>query len=266
MVECSLPHYPTSRSGVPIIKNEKIDDDAEFLISQFDPTYLSNPRPMDIEGFAERLLGLSIYYNNLSHNGCIWGRMVFNNRQIPVYDLETNEAKYCPVDRDTIMIDNSLLEDKMEHSFRFTIGHEAGHRVYHGQIYYESGGQMTLTGFPPASTACRSVDIQGNSSNHGLADDHNWIEHHANYFSAAVLMPKSAMEIVCNDPEIIKMGREEFPTEKASSFAVVVADVFNVSPQSAQIRIDKLKLGPEHQKNRMRQMVLFCNEDKQAAI
>lgn len=243
------PHFNCKKNGVPILKNDAIEHDAEMFIRDFDEDILKNPGPVDIEHFVEFYLNLTPEYNNLTNCGMILGRMVFNDTdKMAVYVPETHTAEYIFAERGTVMIDNSLLED--EHRFRSTMGHEAGHWIYHPAYYYVDPYQMTL--FPSTdkiTTACRKPDIEGGDCPDGgrkvLTTDHDWLEHHAKYFSAAILMPKEAMRIVCMDEAQRKAIRQEFPGFENQMLAAMVSEVFNVSVESARIRISQLGFGFE---------------------
>lgn len=241
-------HYRTGKNGVPILKNTDIETDAELLLRDYKPELLTDPQPLDTDDFTESYLGLNIHFENLSRDQSIWGCMVFNNRQIPVYVPKHDRNDYCAVDADTVVIDNSLLDGPNEYALRSTMLHECGHSLYHEQIFKEDDNQLSfLCDEPSEKTAvavCRWVDIQGNENKQKkLATDREWIEHHAKYFSAAMLMPKSAMRIYCKDPKIREAASVNFPGGENEALAGCVAEIFNVSPVSARIRIRQLGLG-----------------------
>lgn len=237
------------KNGVPILSHDEIDTDVEMFIRDFKPELLKKPGETDIEGFVEFYLGLTPEYNNLTHCGLILGRMVFNdNNKIPIYDPEIKRAEYIFARRGTVMIDNTLLED--EHRFRSTMGHEAGHWIYQQSYFYKDPFQMTLfSDMENTSTACRRFDIEGGECNEGrrksLVSDHDWLEHQAKYFSAAILMPRAAIKIICGDEELRRRFQETFPGCEEEMLASYVADVFNVSVESAKIRIRQLGYGFE---------------------
>ena len=241
-------HYRVREGGIPILKDREIEEDARYLLFQYDKSLLTDPHPLDVEDFTERFLGFSIHYENLSFNGCIWGMMVFNNQQIIVYDPEKDSIAFPKVDANTVVIDNSLLDMPNEYAFRSTMIHECGHGLYHPQIYRIDENQMSL--FPLAdenkliNTGCRSTDIQG-SGKRKLVTDLDWIEHHAKYFSAAVLMPRSAMDIVCGDKDMRESLIKTAPGYELDTLALKVSETFNVSPASAKIRITQLGYGFE---------------------
>lgn len=241
------PRFRCRKNGVPILSNDDIEHDAEMFIRDFNEDLLKHPGEVDIEKFAEYYLGLIPEYNNLTHCGLILGRMVFNdNNKVAVYDSETGRAEYISAKRGTLIIDNTLLED--EHRLRSTIGHESGHWIYQQSYYHIDQNQLTLFSNADATTtACRKSDIEGGECPQGgrknLTSDHDWLEHQAKYFSAAILMPRAAMKIVCGDERVRKNLSAELPGFEEEVLAGHVSEVFNVSTESARIRIKQLGYG-----------------------
>lgn len=80
--------------------------------------------------------------------------MVFNNTKIIIYNPTENCADEEPVDAFTIVIDNSLLEERKEHAYRSTVTHECGHRIYHEKYY-------VLPKDHPPYTSCEAKNIIG---------------------------------------------------------------------------------------------------------
>jgi len=246
--------YKTGKTGVPILRNADIDADAELLLQDYNPDLLKNPQPLDVEDFTENYLKLNMHFDNLSHDGSIWGCMVFNKGHIPVYVPEHDRAEYCPVEANTVLIDNSLVDDESEYAFRSTMMHECGHDLYHSQIYKENDSQISLFLMGKqqeiiSATVCRSIDIVGNGQR-SLKSDQDWIEHHAKYFSAAILMPKSMVNHICSEPTLRKDLTTEFCGFEEEFLAAHLSNIFNVSPTSAKIRIKQLNLGFENIPNR----------------
>ncbi len=255
------PQFRCRNNGVPILSHDEIEFHAEQFIKDYNADLLKNPGEVDVENFAEFYLGLTPEFNYLSHCGLILGRMVFNDsKKIAIYDSETKKADYISADRGTVMIDNILLDD--EHRLRSTIGHEAGHWIYQQAYFYVDPYQMTLFDtLDKTSTACRKFDIEGGECADGvkrtLSTDHDWLEHQAKYFSAAFLMPRAAMKIVCEDEAMRKNLSDEFPGFEDTFLASHVADVFNVSSESAKIRIKQLGLGFEASRTAAKNPTIF---------
>ena len=92
------------------------------------------------------------------------------------------------------------------------------------------------------ATACRKSDIEGgDGSRKTLSTDHDWLEHQAKYFSAAILMPREAMRVVCGNESMRSRLTAEAPGFEEIFLANHVAEVFNVSVESARIRIKQLE-------------------------
>ncbi len=237
------PKIRKLRSGIPILKNCEIDTHAEAFLRDYDATLLTTPKPVDIESFAEFYLGLSLDYVYLSHCGLILGRMVFQEVEpVPVYLPKEKSADYLYAKRGTLLIDNTLLDDRKEYRLRSTIGHECGHWVFHSDYYAGKNKRNHQKNTqPPELTGCKMNDIEGGAGISGrrmLTTDVDWLEHHAKYFSAAVLMPKTPFLQAVAD----LTGEGLLPEAKLSEKLAVI---FQVSPASVKIRLKQLSV---HQK------------------
>ncbi len=244
-------------NGVPILSNNGIDSQAEALIADYDPSLLKTPRALDVDDFTENYVGLRLHYTYLSHNGFIWGRMVFHNTKILVYDPVGNCADEEAVDGNTIVIDNRLLDEKKEHALRSTVMHECCHGIYH-YSYYCLGKPSAMAHQP--YTSCEAKNIVGPDRNSGrLQAEIDWIEHQAKYFSAAILMPRTSMSRICKSP-YIKFGIfENNPGSENDALAAYIGKLFNVSCESARIRITQLGLDYKTKSRRTGNFFSFGN-------
>lgn len=234
-------------NNIPILSNSKIDDHVEALIGDYDSSLLSKPQALDVEDFAENYLNLSFHYADLSHNGFIWGRMVFNDAKIIIYNSEAKCADEEPIDAFTIVIDNGLLDEKKEHAFRSTVMHESGHAIYHDEYYFIDYSQLPLEDESETNhlpyTSCETKDIIGVSTvSRRLETDHDWMEHQAKYFSAAALMPRATMKMLCTDSKIQQFCFGEHPGYENDALVAIVSKTYNVSCESAKIRLKELNL------------------------
>lgn len=237
-------------NNVPRMSDAEIERHATLYLKDYKAELLKVPQSLDVEDFAEGYLGLHFHYTNLSHTGFIWGRMVFNNTMIIVYDPEKNVADEEPVKANTIVVDNSLLEEDREVNFRSTVMHECGHSVYHPEYYCIDYSELSLGTKVDVNrlpyTYCKSGDIMGEwagGKKRKLVTDHDWLEHQAKYFSAATLMPKEAMMVLCRNPTVQTYCFEKHPKLENDALVAIVARRFLVSQASARIRIKQLKLG-----------------------
>lgn len=232
------PILRKQRSGIPIMRNSEIDAHAEEFLRDYSPSLLKMPQPVDIEAFAEFYLDLVLDYAYLSHCGLILGRMVFQETErVPVYLPEEKCADYLYAKRGTLLIDNTLLEDRKEYRLRSTIGHECGHWIFHSDYYTVMDKRKHYRNVRlPEIAGCKKTDIEGGSDMVGrkkLVIDADWLEHHAKYFSAAILMPKTPFTNAVSD--LAGNGRES-----GVDLQEKLADIFQVSPASVKIRLSQL--------------------------
>lgn len=85
-------------------------------------------------------------------------------------------------------------------------------------------------------TGCKKTDIEGGTETSGrkrLTTDIDCLEHHAKYFSAAILMPKIPFLQVVSE----LTGKGSLPETELSE---KLAAVFQVSPASAKIRLEPI--------------------------
>lgn len=227
---------------MPILSNNEIDAIGERMAVDFDRTVLFDPHPLDIERFVERYLKMPIEFMYLSHCGVYMGTTVFQTTdRLPVYIPEENRAEYVHVDAGTVVIDGSLDAAEHEHCFRFTLGHEGGHGIFHPSYFLNTIGSTERddTGI---YVRCRSdfkASRKGLSGFRSLTDAER-AEHQANRFSAAVLMPKSAVKLsLAAKPN---NGSEQWILDAMNQ----ISNTFNVSKEAAFYRLKDLGVIENH--------------------
>lgn len=245
MLNCRIKR---NRNGVPILSRKEIDGIGEALAEDFCPAALKTPQPLDVDGFAERYLHMTQDYQFLSHCGVYLGMTVFNDtNHIVVYDPVAEKAKYISAKANTIIIDNTLLQESKEHRYRFTMGHEApGHAFLHQEYFAVDPNQLSfLTPNDAAQFQCRVDSAQLlREKPKDTWDDRDWMEWQANAMASAFLMPETMVRKVVADLRQ-EMG-VQYCKGHESRFAHVaaarVSNVFNMSFQAANIRLKNLNL------------------------
>ena len=230
------PHFRKSRSHVPILKKKEINETAELYAKYFMPQIIDSPQPFNIEGFIEFYLELQLDFQFLSNNGMYLGMTVFNDtNRVIVYSPKNNRAEYFHADQGTIIIDNRLLtEKKMEHRYRFTLGHECGHWIYHRCYFEYDPNQLTLFDeFDMPFIQCRETNQNHFCCQNKNRDDLEWLEWQADMFSAGILMPSSSVHCLLQNGDKTHLLDE-------NSMIKLVSDVFNVSEQAAYLRLVNL--------------------------
>lgn len=233
-------HLDFGTNKVPVLRHNDIENHVDALIADYNPALLEQPKALDVDDFTENYLGLHMHYTYLSHKGFICGRMVFHNAMILIYNPKTGLVDEEPVEKETIVIDNNLLAEKMDHVYRSTVMHECAHWVYH-RLYY-SIDKLQYKNPRPPYTMCDMKSIIGRTVPGQLCSDHDWIEHQAKYFSAAILMPRKAVFKIYHEPFVKQYIRENCVGRENDELARLMAKAFHVSKESAVIRLKSLRL------------------------
>lgn len=214
---------------------------------EFCPKALEAPQPIDEDRFLTEYLGLTQDFKYLTHCGLYLGMIVFeDSNKIPIYDEATNRAEYISVKKGTVIIDNSLLEENQEHRYRFTAIHEGGHWLFHRHKYCKKIGQVSVYDVSDVNNfKCRANNIDFKFKPLEQWNDDDTMEWQANYFSSAVLMPKSMMVKLCNDKNTIKeLICQSYWNNYLYNNLLInkVSEVFNVSKRAAEVRLNNLNL------------------------
>lgn len=233
------PSYKTKKNGMPVLSKDEIDNIAERYLLDFNPATLQTPQEIDIDGFAFNYLKLNQDFHFLSHNGIYLGMMVFNDtKKIPVYIPEKNEAEYVTAKARTMIIDNSLVEENQERRYRYTVGHECGHDIFH-RSYYVKGLPNQISMFTDMIDEplirCRVSNYNNNKDEHRLKTEKDWMEWQSNYMSSALLMPKSMVI------KVVKSLNYDINDIFTPHFYVnEISEIFNVSSEAAKYRLEGL--------------------------
>lgn len=241
------PAFRTKTNGVPILSKIEVDEIAERCLLDFCPEVLIIPQPIDEDRFLTQYLGLTQDFQYLTHCGLYLGMMIFEDSdKIAVYNQEENRADYINAKKGTVIIDNTLLEENQEHRYRFTAIHEGGHWILHKHKFCKPIGQVSLFEmYNLRNVQCRANNIDGKYKPLQRWNDDDTMEWQANYFSSAVLMPRSMVFKVCNDKDTIDEinFRCWGYNELYNDFLIIkISEVFNVSKKAAEVRLINLNI------------------------
>ena len=81
-----------------------------------------------------------------------------------------------------------------------------------------------------------------------LYTDHDWIEHQAKYFSAAILMPRKAVIKIYKEPFVNQYIQENCRGRENDELVRLLSKTFHVSQESARIRLVSLGLSRKTRK------------------
>ena len=230
------PTFKTSKTNVPILSKSEIDTIGEDLIRDFCPRAMETPMEIDVDRFITNYLGMEQDFQNLSHCGLYLGMTVFNDTDmIPVFNFEKWQAEFISAKAGTIFIDNSLLDPKQDHRYRFTAGHEASHGILHSAYFSYDPNQTCLYDDRLPMVQCRADSTKVCKPGFGpKSTDRDWMEWQANCLSSALLMPRRMV--------IQAARRAERRSNSANAALEAVTSIFNVSNEAAYYRLIDLGL------------------------
>ena len=250
------PQIRYTRSGVPVLSRRQMDQMAEQYLADFRPDYLKDPQPVDIEKFAVEYLQLNQDFQFLSNTGIFLGMFVFHDTdKVEVYDEEKDEAKYVSEKANTIVIDKSLLRAGQEGRYRFTMGHEIAHGLFHKpyvdpyaeylDVFYGNRQQ----GHGETIFRCNLSDRAFESKPEDKWTDMQWKEWQADAFSSSLLMPETMVKSVAGDYDA------KSSSQIAEEFLIAdVARTFDVTISAAKVRLTTLGIIWEEDRQLRRQI------------
>jgi hypothetical protein len=189
-----------------------LDAIARKTLKAYAPMLLNGqPSAVDVEKLAG-WLGLCIEYQCLRKNGLILGEMVYDTSYVPVYFRDRKCYDLILVKGKTIILDESLLNNRNDGRLRFTCAHEIAHWLLHKEVYTGTGQAAAL------------VNSQKSS------EENPAIERQANQLATALLMPTAQ----------VKKAFYNFQSEHDP--AVTLAVLFGVSKQAMGIFLREHRL------------------------
>ena len=142
---------------------------------------------------------------------------------------------YLSADKTTIYVDHYLF-DNVETRYLFTLAHEVGHLVLHGHLYPELESEEDWKAF------------HAELASHTL----NSAEYQANSFAGLMLVPEQDLPAAAQEcyRRLAGVVRASYPNVENllateafwDQVAREVANTFNVSPQTARIRLENDRL------------------------
>lgn len=264
--------YRTKESGLPVLSKTEIDILAEALVYDYSPDCMKEPQPIDVDMFCESYLGLNQDFVYLSNCGVYLGMMVFEDTdKVVIYNPEKDRAENMNVKKNTVLIDNSLVDTSIdhqveairknslihprdkrmkvdqllqkkkaqEHRYRFTMGHEtAGHAILH-KTYFD---RLSKESQAPVIQCRKSTNCLSHKDVRSYTDS-DWMELQADFMAGSFLMPASMVK------EALRRIEDKldamWSTYRHYFMVMHISQVFNVSIDAACIRLKHLGYIPE---------------------
>jgi Zn-dependent peptidase ImmA (M78 family) len=238
------------KNNVPVMSAKEMDELAEMLIEDYKPALVKEAQPINYEHFLEVYLGVNLQYLDITADETILGMTAFDDGRVQVYDNELGREKSIEITEGSVIIDNHLLASHKIGRLRFTALHEGGgHWWCHRGVYASNKGQLsfdfTNNKHKQSVIKCRVNSVENFAyRRHSTSED--WMEYQADYMASAIAMPKTPFKVVAEqilnhagirnkgivmglDAETDLFAKQEFPC--------LIADVFKVSRQAAEIKL-----------------------------
>lgn len=217
---------------------EELEELGEAIIKEYlKHAKLTESFCIDIEGFLISYLGLDLVYDNFAETDC--GRIGFLSdgvRKLWVYHDHKRIQVLYP--KDTVVLDNILLRDNESGRHRFSMAHEAAHKVLEKHI-------------PKQTMPCfHSVfDTEASYTQEELQQAFSWNELLADRLGAIFLMPRflvdKAIKKYSDKSYFIVYGNSIF-TENDKIAIHKIANCMGVSYTAFVIRLRELDLLEHH--------------------
>ena len=186
------------------------------------------PEPIRIERFLEKRFGVVPDYRDLGHT------------VLGVTQFSDGEVQGVFVNRFLDGEDGSVRERRL----RTTLAHEAGHCILHANLFKSDTATQPMcidwTEPERPRAACREVGASAAGRYKG-----DWFEYQANRAIGGLLLPKPLVELAVEPfMKTTGWGLKMFDHAKAEGAELRIAEVFNVNPIVARIRITDI-FGPD---------------------
>lgn len=207
---------------IPYYRKPVIDVIARNTLNSFDYKILAGkPCAVPIEEVIESL-GLVIEHQYLRKNDRVLGETVFENAEIPIYDMDNRCYTTIFVKAGTILIDAHLIETGNDGRLRYTLAHELSHWILHKKLFLGTAELAAKVNGEQFASCLLSIDADKD------------IERQADLLATALLMP------------IVKVKQAYYAlrTEGLNKTTVIakMAKLFNVSAQAMRIRLERHNL------------------------
>lgn len=232
-------NYFDRKPLVPVIRKRDFDVKASEFLAKYCPEALDNPMPVPIGNIARKKMGLLVLTDyRLTEDFSILGQMCFTKGVVPIYDKMEDEFRDLRVRPGTMFIDPDTYFIRNLGSVNNTTAHECVHWEEH-RLYFMSLPAASSSNSSSA-IACRCPAVEKDETTQQEWSDIDWIEWQANGIAPRILMPYHTFPRVISEIKKRYTQRTGDHSADVKAIARRVADFYNVSMQSAAIRMAEL--------------------------
>lgn len=214
----------------------QLENEAEKLLSQFDPERLKKPKPIDVYAVIEKCLGVDYDWKYITPDQSILGATAFNAGYVWVWPEPCYREGMLPsklyLSKGSILIDATLTEGDNRGRENFTVMHEVFHQVLHKNCFRRDP--------PDYIHSTTQGALNGKKS---LKTSLDFIEYQANACAAAFLMPQNVVRDEFKKRSSNLGSKYPLPCDyMVESIICDMADAFSVSKQAMRYRLNSLKM------------------------
>lgn len=183
------------------------------------------PGPINIERFLESYLKVTVDYQDLGEGFLGCAMFAESGKPLRVIVSGTLESDHEPTER----------------RLRSTLAHEAGHCIFHPQLFMSGNPQSDLfdqdVNMKQGKILCREGAVGS-----GGQFDGRWWEYQANRAIGGFLLPKPLLEKALEDLLVSSTitGTKSLSPESFRTAVELVAEIFDVNPVVARYRISEI--------------------------
>ncbi len=232
--------YPMKPNGMYILKKSDFDTISNQVLSEYMPSALDYPKPVDIDYLAQECFYLEVKHEVIVPDGVILGMMAFADTEFHTVD-DYAEPRTISLEEGTMLIDMSLIGEKNRPRERFTKAHETSHWICH-RSYHSPTNQQYDFRRNKNLIACRTDSIEQYKRKQKFFTDEYWEEWQADSLAAALLMPRKTFLEACRS--VLRnygVRKDYLPSDYdkyvANKIIWELAHIFDVSFRAAQIRM-----------------------------
>lgn len=235
------------------LSRKEIEEIAQRVLKQYCKVSDSHAKlyRIDPEELGTKILGLDFQYRKLSQDGQILGMTSVNDLFVGVWDFENNKEMF-ELDGKTVLLDYTLIDEKMRGRCNFTKAHEIAHQILYilyPQAYGISYRQQPIKYCNPSQYNSHSIK--------------NWEEWQANALASSLLLPKNLVEqgmYFFGLGDKVTLLHKDYAAKEYEQFCGL-AMFLGVSKQALAIRMKQLGLlEKEYLRNPSEMLSIFKSE------
>lgn len=237
-----IPYFPIKPDGVPVLSARQIDTIAEQMVRKIQPElFTTQIDATNLSLAMKQLQGWHFAGRYLSKSGSLLGISCFQGGTMMITDETRTGEEALELPPHSILLDRSLFQKKNEKLFRFVLGHEMGHVLFHEEFASKKENMNAYKEQAKQRLLEDSAARLGIRERRRLQNAHDWVEWQANAFSSALLMPRS---LVFETRNLVFEDKLPY-MECLNELCITMMDVFKVSQSAAFYRLKELEIAPE---------------------